>query len=112
MINSIDPDQMPHSVASDLGLHCLLRPVHLNILSKYGNNGTLNTHSPGAKEASSTDIISSFLPDSHKSLFLIKRKSVLRLNLAGTGSVICWNRIGRSKVTGCPGLHTTGKVYG
>ena len=21
--NSVDPDQMPHSVASDLGLHCL-----------------------------------------------------------------------------------------
>ena len=25
MANSIDPDQMPHSVASDLGLHCLLK---------------------------------------------------------------------------------------
>ena len=24
---SVDTDQMPHSVASDLGLHCLLRPV-------------------------------------------------------------------------------------
>ena len=24
MANSIDPDQMPHSAASDLGLHCLL----------------------------------------------------------------------------------------
>ena len=23
---SIDPDQMPHSVASDLGLYCLFRP--------------------------------------------------------------------------------------
>ena len=22
--NRVDPDQMPHSVASDLGLHCLL----------------------------------------------------------------------------------------
>ena len=22
--NSVDPDQMPHTVASDLGLHCLL----------------------------------------------------------------------------------------
>ena len=31
MANSVDPDQMPHSVASDLGLHCLLRPV----LSQY-----------------------------------------------------------------------------
>ena len=25
--NRVDPDQMPHSAASDLGLHCLLRPV-------------------------------------------------------------------------------------
>ena len=29
-------DQMPHSVAPDLGLHCLLRPVCLNTYSKYG----------------------------------------------------------------------------
>ena len=28
--NRLDPDQMPHSVASDLGLHCLLR--HLSQL--------------------------------------------------------------------------------
>ena len=27
MANSVDPDQMLHSAASDLGLHCLLRPV-------------------------------------------------------------------------------------
>ena len=26
MANSVDPDQMPHSVASDLSLHCLPRP--------------------------------------------------------------------------------------
>ena len=26
MANSADPDQMPHFVAFDLGLHCLLRP--------------------------------------------------------------------------------------
>ena len=26
MANRVDPDQMLHSVASDLGLHCLLRP--------------------------------------------------------------------------------------
>ena len=25
MANSVDPDQMLHSVASDLGLHCLQR---------------------------------------------------------------------------------------
>ena len=23
LANNVDPDQMPHSVASDLGLHCL-----------------------------------------------------------------------------------------
>ena len=27
MGNSVDPDQMPHSVASDLGLHCLQGPI-------------------------------------------------------------------------------------
>ena len=27
MTDSVDLDQMPHFVASDLGLHCLLRPV-------------------------------------------------------------------------------------
>ena len=27
LTNSADPDQMPHSVASDQGLHCLLKPV-------------------------------------------------------------------------------------
>ena len=33
--NSVAPDQMPHSVASDLGLHCLLRPVFPTTSSKY-----------------------------------------------------------------------------
>ena len=28
MANNVDPDQMPHSSASDLGLHCLLVPVY------------------------------------------------------------------------------------
>ena len=27
MTNSVDPDQMSHSTASDLGLHCLQRPI-------------------------------------------------------------------------------------
>ena len=27
MANSVDPDQMPHSGASDLGQHCLQRPI-------------------------------------------------------------------------------------
>ena len=25
--NSVDPDQMPQNAASDLGLHCLKRPI-------------------------------------------------------------------------------------
>ena len=33
--NSVDPDQTPRSVASDLGQHCLLRSVYLNAKSKY-----------------------------------------------------------------------------
>ena len=34
--NSVDPDEMPHSAASHLGLYCLLRPVCPNICGKYG----------------------------------------------------------------------------
>ena len=30
MANSVDPDEMPPSVASHMGLHCLLRPVGPN----------------------------------------------------------------------------------
>ena len=36
MADSVDPDQMPLFVASDLGLHCLLRPVCPNIKGNYG----------------------------------------------------------------------------
>ena len=36
MANSVDPDQIPHSVVSDLGLHCLLRPVCWNTWCYYG----------------------------------------------------------------------------
>ena len=32
----LEPDQTPHSTASDLGLHCLLRPVCSNTLRYYG----------------------------------------------------------------------------
>ena len=32
--NSVDPDQMLHSAASDLGLHCLLKHVCLNTPGK------------------------------------------------------------------------------
>ena len=30
--NSVDPDQTPHSVASDMALHCLLKFVNPKIL--------------------------------------------------------------------------------
>ena len=33
--NCVDPDQTPRSVASDLGLHCLLRLVRPNTYCKY-----------------------------------------------------------------------------
>ena len=36
MANVSDPNQMPHSVASDLGLHCLLMLVCSNTLGYYG----------------------------------------------------------------------------
>ena len=35
MANSGDADQTPRSAASDLGLHCLIRPVCPNTESKY-----------------------------------------------------------------------------
>ena len=34
--NSVDPDEMPRSAASYLGLNCLLRPVCPNTYGKYG----------------------------------------------------------------------------
>ena len=36
MANSVDPDEMPRSVASHLGLHCLLRHIYPNTYDKYG----------------------------------------------------------------------------
>ena len=35
--NKVHPDQTPRSAASDMGLHCLLRPVCPITYSKYGN---------------------------------------------------------------------------
>ena len=37
MANSVDPDQMLYSAASDLGLHCLQRPVCPNTKGYYGS---------------------------------------------------------------------------
>ena len=42
MANSVDPDQMPHSVASDLGLHCLQKPICSNTYGYYGTISTLS----------------------------------------------------------------------
>ena len=36
MANSVGPDQTLHSAASDLGLHCLQRPICPNTLGYYG----------------------------------------------------------------------------
>ena len=36
MANSVDPDQMLHSAASDLGLHCLQRPICPSTEGNYG----------------------------------------------------------------------------
>ena len=36
--NSVDPDQTPRSVASDLGLHCLQGSICPNILGYYGTS--------------------------------------------------------------------------
>ena len=40
MANSVDPDQMQRSVASDEGLHCLPRPVCKNTSDYYNNIST------------------------------------------------------------------------
>ena len=37
MANSVNPDHMLHFAASDLGLHCLFRPVCPNFIGEYGN---------------------------------------------------------------------------
>ena len=41
VVNNVGPDQMPHSAASDLCLHCLLMPVCPN--TKKGYYSTLST---------------------------------------------------------------------
>ena len=42
--SSVDPDQTPRFVASDLGPCCLLRPVSPKAESKYSNNCQMNYH--------------------------------------------------------------------
>ena len=41
MANSVDPDQRPLSAASDLGLHCLQRPVCPNTWVYHGTHKTI-----------------------------------------------------------------------
>ena len=42
---SVDPDQMQHSVASDLGLHCLVRPVsYYNMYSSLLDSSDIINH--------------------------------------------------------------------
>ena len=41
MANSVDPDEMPRSAASHLGLYCLLRPVCPNTYGKYGISNSI-----------------------------------------------------------------------
>ena len=43
MASSVDPDQTPRSVASDLRLNCLHRSGFPNTLSKYDNMIKLNS---------------------------------------------------------------------
>ena len=45
MANSVDPDQMPHSVASDLGLHYLQSSICLNTSGYYGTVMTMSNNS-------------------------------------------------------------------
>ena len=49
MANSVDPDQMPCPVASDLGLHCLFRPVCPNIKVKYVNSSMYKSYKESLK---------------------------------------------------------------
>ena len=52
VVNNVDPDQMPHFVASDLGLHCLLRPVCQFTYGEYSKHNCILTagHKTGHKK--------------------------------------------------------------
>ena len=52
MTNSVDPDETPHSAASHLGLHCLLRPVcpnHMVNTVGWKNPGNCKQHKSPTK---------------------------------------------------------------
>ena len=44
MAKSVDPDQILHTAASDLGLHCLQRPICPNTKGYYGIYFSQNIH--------------------------------------------------------------------
>ena len=73
MANSVDPDQTPRCAASDLGLHCLLRPACPNTLSKCGNLIKSNPlrNDPGSAPVSKTSMynVSVFLQSKGGSSF-------------------------------------------
>ena len=63
MANSVDPDQMLHSAASDLCLHCLLRRVCLCIKGKYSNAIILKIYKKKNKIKIGIDISSKLFPE-------------------------------------------------
>ena len=61
MANRPDPDQMPHSAPSDLGLHWLLRLARPNILGYYGI-WTASKELPDAQIVTDLGLCSSYMP--------------------------------------------------
>ena len=59
MANSVDPDQMQHSVASHLGLYCLQRPISPNTHGYYGTQQMTENISLGPVVQSLVSLMSS-----------------------------------------------------
>ena len=51
------------------------------------------------------------LSEVHCSCLFSRKNLVSKLKLASTGSLVCWNLIGSSKVIGFLGVHSSGKEY-
>lgn len=66
---------------------------------------------PGAKEDPSLCPYFNGFFEIHWSLFLVRLMSVLSVYSAGTGSLICWNWMGREKEIGDSGWQGVSKVY-
>ena len=68
MANSVDPDETPHSVASHLGLYCLLRPV---CPKTYGKYGMANSADPDQTPRSAeSDLVSTLIAKDYLSQYL------------------------------------------